>query len=235
MKDMGVRIFTLIELLVVIAIIAILAALLLPALGKARESAKSLSCMSNLRQQGSAVVAYTVDWSGWLPVKQYMDSGYAAYGWKNQLAPYLGFPNVHPYNAFTGMDKKVFRCPGWSLDLGSSWFYGGGYGWSHILGASQDNATRPRLNIGRLKELSETISIADSTSYTSSGARYCAVFPPSFGGLTMPEKLGDRHRSGANIAWLDGHAQWWKWGVVMAGKVVPGYTTSDYYFLPKTQ
>jgi prepilin-type N-terminal cleavage/methylation domain-containing protein len=59
--------FTLIELLVVIAIIAILAAILFPVFARAREQARKITCVSNLKQLGTAVIMYAQDYDEYLP------------------------------------------------------------------------------------------------------------------------------------------------------------------------
>src|ERR1043165_5988063 len=63
----GILAFTLIELLVVIAIIAILAGMIMPALGRAKETSRSASCQNNLHQLAVASMTYSVDMNGRFP------------------------------------------------------------------------------------------------------------------------------------------------------------------------
>lgn len=60
MKTLQRRGFTLIELLVVIAIIAILAAILFPVFAQAREKARSISCLSNMKQQATSMLGLSL-------------------------------------------------------------------------------------------------------------------------------------------------------------------------------
>jgi prepilin-type N-terminal cleavage/methylation domain-containing protein len=91
--------FTLIELLVVIAIIAILAAILFPVFAQAREKARQTSCLSNLKQIGTAALMYAQDYDERAPRNWYGPMGFEAttapgdapdrYKWMDVLQPYI--------------------------------------------------------------------------------------------------------------------------------------------------
>lgn len=117
--------FTLIELLVVIAIVATLAALLMPALGKAREAGRRVHCMNNLRQHGIAWYLYLDDHNQFFPASRMPtdagnDGGIGCFfgGKQGAAAPFSSYPaNVRPINKYldiaddTSPNVELFHCP----------------------------------------------------------------------------------------------------------------------------
>jgi len=110
--------FTLIELLVVIAIIAILASMLLPALGRAKDQAKSAACISNLRQIGIGFAMYMTENGGRYPLdRAASDWSAPQIFWWLPIAPLVGNTFTTPNgNAAAG---TVGHCPTHTENPGS--------------------------------------------------------------------------------------------------------------------
>jgi prepilin-type N-terminal cleavage/methylation domain-containing protein/prepilin-type processing-associated H-X9-DG protein len=188
--------FTLIELLVVIAIIAILAALLLPALARAKESARSIQCLSQMRQIGLAVHLYAEENEEEFPRSQHSAFSHDQLTWGRAIASQLGFDKVTWTNLLAG----VYHCP--SDRRTTPWSYGQNVYFE--VGPDDDYEGKPATwrRVSSVPNPSATVLHAENASAADH-------IMPNF--WTSPQDAADvasrRHGQRANYSFVDGHAE----------------------------
>ncbi|MFA9479337.1 type II secretion system protein [Phycisphaerales bacterium AB-hyl4] len=197
--------FTLIELLVVISIIALLIAILLPALGAARESAKTIQCGSNLRQVGIALIMYADDHHGHLPPGENRNWNFPGY-WHESLMKGSYFGTSYSSRPDYEQRVMILDCPNEPAQTGRNIPYYGinphisGRIWNpdvnglDYLDANYPGTGRPYRDI---RQPSSTVMVADGRG-NSNGMEPHLLALRSYVHV-------QRHQAAANILFADGH------------------------------
>jgi prepilin-type N-terminal cleavage/methylation domain-containing protein/prepilin-type processing-associated H-X9-DG protein len=221
--------FTLIELLVVIAIIAILAAILFPVFAQARDKARGIACLSNMKQIGVGVQMYLQDYDETVffrsttnvdATRIHTATSGDTLKWCNMLMPYV-------------KNNDVYKCPSDApklvADANSKLV---------IPRSFAAAAAAESLSLAQIDKPSEIILITEAWSRDAAGALInTETWLEAYDGDMAMDPLrpgsmmryANRHTGGMNCTFFDGHAKWLKPEAILASRNLTGCTLVHKY------
>ncbi len=193
--------FSLIELLVVIAIIAVLAAMLFPVFARAREKARQVACLNNMRQLGLAFGMYNEDYHRlpWddLTVGGAPEGSAPTWTWRLMIYPYVKnhqifvCPTAPELSTFDGTWPDYDQTAGYAINH---------VHWDNDLGT--DAEPPPGHTMDEVRFPSQVILITDFT-----GEYAISHFGTQEHGFVRTDDAATRHNDGCNYMFLDGHVK----------------------------
>ena len=189
--------FTLVELLVVIGIIALLISILLPSLNRAREQARQVACLSNLRQVGLAFVMYSNENKGKFPYHADLNGQYPEdwIHWQTGARP-VENSAVAPYIGKFVPD--VFRCPGDDINIRPRVLTPIPYVYSYTFNLLfSSNPGMPQIVQGRIRNASEKIILVEEDEISIDDGN----FHPQLVRTNIENYLATRHSRPRRTDW----------------------------------